>query len=68
MTPTVDRPRAVLATVVQEPAGAAYAPKVGGLPDSGGYMIAGYLVTFVIYVGYVAMILRRMARLRRTTS
>ncbi len=46
----------------------AFVPKAGGPPDTSNYMIAGYIVTFVVYLGYIALVLRRMARVRRTSA
>ena len=43
----------------------AYVPKAGGPPDSSGYMWAGYAVTAAAYVGYIVLLLRRMARARK---
>ncbi len=37
-------------------------------PDNGGYMVAGYLVTAVILVGYVVMLWRRAGRVRSVKS
>jgi hypothetical protein len=33
-------------------------------PDNGGYMVAGYVVTAVILVGYAMVLWRRAARLK----
>ena len=56
----------VNAGMVQDTAGTvAYVPKVGGPPDSSGYMWAGYAVTAAAYVGYIVLLLRRMARARK---
>ena len=55
----------VNAGIVQDTTGTvAYVPKAGGPPDSSGYMWAGYAVTAVAYVGYIVLLLRRMARAR----
>ena len=43
----------------------AYVPKVGGPPDSSGYMWAGYAIVAVTYGGYIVLLLRRMARAKR---
>ncbi len=54
------------AGMVQDTAGTvAYVPKAGGPPDSSGYMWAGYAVTAAAYVGYIVLLLRRMARARK---
>ena len=45
--------------------GVAYVTRPGGPPDTGGYMSLGYGVTAAIYVGYVLLISRRIARARR---
>jgi len=45
--------------------GAAFVPRAGGPPDTSNYLIAGYLVTFAIYAGYIVLLLRRMAHTRR---
>jgi hypothetical protein len=56
----------VNAGMVQDTAGTvAYVPKAGGPPDSSGYMWAGYAVTAAAYVGYIVLLLRRMARARK---
>lgn len=54
------------ASAVQDTAGTvAYVPKAGGPPDSSGYMWAGYAITAATYVGYIVLLLRRMARAKR---
>lgn len=56
----------VNAGMVQDTAGTvAYVPKAGGPPDSSGYMWAGYAVTAAAYLGYIVLLLRRMARARK---
>ena len=56
----------VNAGMVQDTAGTvAYVPKAGGPPDSSGYMWAGYAITAAAYVGYIVLLLRRMARARQ---
>jgi hypothetical protein len=51
---------------VQDTAGkVAYVPKVGGPPDSSGYMWAGYAITLAAYGGYTVLLLRRMARAKQ---
>jgi len=45
--------------------GVAYVTRPGGPPDTSAYMYLGYGVTAVIYVGYVLLIGRRLARARR---
>ena len=49
----------------QDPGAVAFVPKPGGPPDTSGYMTLGYVVTFVLYAGYIALVLRRIARVRR---
>ncbi len=46
----------------------AFVPRAGGPPDTSNYMIAGYVVTFVVYLGYIAIVLRQMARVRRPSA
>ena len=60
---------ALIATVVQDTTGkVAYVPRPGGPPDTSSYMWAGYAITALIYGGYVAVLLRRMSRVRRGDS
>ena len=44
----------------------AYVTKPSGPPDSSAYMWAGYAVAALAYGGYLALLLRRMARERRS--
>jgi len=44
--------------------GVAYVTRPNGPPDTSGYMYLGYGVTAAIYVGYVLVIRRRIARAR----
>lgn len=43
----------------------AYVTKPSGPPDSSSYMWAGYIVTALAYGGYIALMLRRIARSNR---
>ncbi len=45
--------------------GAAFVPRAGGPPDTSSYLVAGYVVAFAIYAGYIVLLLRRMAQTRR---
>lgn len=58
-------PMLTVATVQDTAGKVAYVPKAGGPPDSSGYMWAGYAVTAAAYVGYIVLLLRRMARARK---
>ncbi len=52
--------------VVQDTAGkVAYVAKPGGPPESGGYMWAGYAVALGLYLGYILLMVRRIARSRQ---
>ncbi len=61
----VTRPMQTSATLQDTAGKVAYVPKAGGPPDSSGYMWAGYAITAVAYGGYIALLLRRMARAKR---
>jgi hypothetical protein len=55
----------MIAAVVQDTAGkVAYVPKPGGPPDSSFYMWLGYGIAFATFGGYIALLLRRIARAR----
>lgn len=43
----------------------AFVPRPDGPVDTSGYMWAGYAISFVVYGGYIALLLRRLARARR---
>ncbi|QJR34228.1 hypothetical protein [Gemmatimonas groenlandica] len=58
-------PMLTVATVQDTAGKVAYVPKVGGPPDSSGYMWAGYAIVAVTYGGYIVLLLRRMARAKR---
>jgi hypothetical protein len=58
---------AMLAPLVQD-SGAAYVPKAGGPPDTSAYMWAGYLIAATVYVGYLTLLLRRVARENRLAA
>ena len=55
-----------VATVAQDTGAVAYVPKAGGPPDSSSYMWIGYAITFAADGGYSVLLLRRMARARRS--
>jgi hypothetical protein len=59
-------PMLTVATVQDTAGKVAYVPKVGGPPDSSGYMWAGYAIVAATYSGYIVLLLRRMARARKT--
>ncbi len=65
------QPSAVLAdgtmqSGVQDTTGmVAYVAKPGGPPDTASYMWAGYAVALGLYLGYIALMLRRTVQLRR---
>ena len=60
---------ALVTAVVQDTAGkVAYVARPEGPPDTSGYMWAGYAITAVVYAGYIALLLRRMSRVRRGGS
>lgn len=59
-------PMLTVATVQDTAGKVAYVPKAGGPPDSSGYMWAGYAITFAAYGGYTVLLLRRLARAKRT--
>ena len=61
----VTKPTLTFATLQDTAGKVAYVPKAGGPPDSSGYMWAGYAITAVAYGGYIALLLRRMARAKR---
>jgi hypothetical protein len=42
-----------------------YVPRPGGPVDTSPYMWAGYAVAFIVYGGYIALLLRRLARVRK---
>ncbi len=49
----------------QDTAGsAAYVMRPGGPPDNRSYLIAAYSIAFVLYGGYIVLLLRRIARER----
>ena len=43
---------------------AAYVMRPGGPPDNRSYLIAAYAIAFVLYAGYIVVLLRRIARER----
>lgn len=55
--------RTSTATVPQD-SGAAYVTRPGGPPDNGAYRTAAYAIAMAIYLGYIVVLLRRMARER----
>ncbi|WP_411280551.1 hypothetical protein [Gemmatimonas sp.] len=59
-------PMLTVATVQDTAGKVAYVPKAGGPPDSSSYMWAGYAITFAAYGGYTVLLLRRLARAKRT--
>ena len=42
-----------------------YVPRPGGPVDTSPYMWAGYAVAFIVYGGYIALLLRRLSRARK---
>lgn len=59
-------PALLLLRVVQDStSGAAYVARPGGPPDTSAYMWAGYVVALTVYLGYVALMARRIKQSRR---
>lgn len=57
---------APMALVIQDTAGKVpYVPRAGGPPDTSSYMWAGYVITALLYGGYIVLLARRMSRARR---
>ena len=42
-----------------------YVPRPGGPVDTSPYMWAGYAVAAIVYGGYIALLLRRLSRVRK---
>lgn len=43
----------------------AYVPRPGGAVDTSAYMWAGYAIAALVYGGYIVLLRRRMARVRK---